>query len=123
MTQDMNTLGFDQIIEKLIKHAVSLPAKKILSETAPILNEGLCIARMEETTAALRVLENAGAPPLSQTEEAENSLNEAVQGGMLLPAQFSALARFCVTVRRMRRYLENAQQESAGIASDRKSVV
>lgn len=117
MTQDMITLGFDQIIERLKKHAVSLPARRLLSETSPILNEGLCAARMEETTAAVCVLENAGAPPLAQTEETEASLNEAVQGGMLLPERLSALARFCVTVRRMRRYLEGARLYSAGIAS------
>ena len=117
MTQDMIALGFDQIIEQLKKHAVSLPARRMLQETAPILNEGLCAARMEETTAALSVLESAGAPPLAQTEETENSLNEAVRGSMLLPARLSALARFCVTVRRMRRYLEEAGRISAGISS------
>ncbi len=52
MTQDMITLEFDKIIENLQSHAVSDKAKKLLSETAPILNEGLCRARMEETTAA-----------------------------------------------------------------------
>ena len=117
MTQDMITLGFDQIIEQLKKHAVSLPARRRLSETAPIMDEGRCAARMEETTAARCVLDNAGAPPLAQTEETEASLNEALQGGMLLPGQLSALASFCVTVRRMRRYLEGARLYSAGIAS------
>ena len=117
MTQDMITLDFDRIIERLQAHAVSPLARKLLAETAPIMNEGLCRARMEETTAALRVLKNAGAPPLAEMESMEKSLNEALQGGMLLPEQLSGAARFCVTVRRMRRYLQGAQLFSAGIAS------
>ncbi len=117
MTQDMIALGFDTIIEKLQSHAVSDKAKNQLSETVPILNEGLCRTRMEETTAARCVLEGAGLPPLADTDAAEAHLTQAVQGGMLLPAQISQTARFCVTVRRMRRYLQGAQIYSAGIAS------
>ena len=117
MTQDMVTLGFDRIIERLQAHAVSQAARRKLAEIAPILNEALCQARMDETTAALRVLQSAGAPPLAETEGPENSLREAAQGGMLLPAQLSALARFCVSARRLRRYLQSAQGSDAGIAS------
>ena len=117
MTQDMLTLDFNKIIERLQTHAVSPLARKKLAETAPIMNEGLCKARMEETTAALHVMKNAGSPPLAEMEEVEKSLSEAAQGGMLLPEQLSGVARFCVTVRRMRRYLQSAEMFSAGIAS------
>lgn len=117
MTQDWITLGFDQIIEQLKEQAVSQAAKRKLAETAPIMNEGLCLARMAQTTAARRVLEAAGTPPLGETEAAEKALDEALRGGMLLPAQLSATARFCVAVRRMKRYLRAAEGISAGIAS------
>lgn len=117
MTQDMITLGFDQIIEKLKEQAVSQAAREQLAETEPILNESLCMARMEETTAARKVIENAGTPPLTETDGAETGLVQAAQGGMLLPAQLGSIARFCSTIRRMRRYLQNAQIHSAGIAS------
>ena len=117
MTQDRITLGFDSIITRLREQAVSQAARQKLAETAPIMNEGLCRARMEETTAALHVMENAGSPPLTETEGTEDSLTQALQGGMLLPAQLCGTARFCTSVRRMRRYLEGAQLYSAGIAS------
>ena len=117
MKQDMISLGFDQIIEQLKDQAVSTAARKILSETAPLLNEGLCRTRMEETTAARRVMENTGTPPLAETEGTETGLAEALQGSMLLPAQLSSVARFCTAVRRLCRYLQNAQIHSAGIAS------
>ena len=117
MTQDMISLGFDQIIEQLKDQAVSQAARRKLEQTAPIMNEGLCRARMEETTAARRVIENAGTPPLTETDGTETGLTEACQGGMLLPAQLTFIARFCAAVRRLRRYLQGAELYSAGIAS------
>ena len=117
MIQDMITLGFDRIIEQLREQAVSQAAKQRLMETEPILHEGLCKARMEETTAARRVMENAGTPPLTDTEGTETGLIQAVQGGMLMPAQLTFIARFCATVQRLHRYLHGAQIYSAGIAS------
>ena len=109
MTQDMITLGFDRIIEQLQNQAVSQAARSRLAETEPILHEGLCRARMEETTAALHVMENAGTPPISETDGTETGLIQAAQGGMLLPSQLCAVARFCATIQRLRRYLQNAQ--------------
>jgi len=117
MTQDMAILGFDIIIERLQAQAVSRAARQRLAATAPILSEGLCRARMEETTAARCVMESAGAPPLDETEGPEDSLNQALQGGMLLPASLTSVARFCAAVRRLRRYLQGVQAASAGISS------
>ena len=117
MTQDMITLGFDLIIQQLQNQAVSQAARRKLAETEPILHEGLCRARMEETTAALYVMENAGTPPISETDGTEAGLIQAAQGGMLLPSQLCSVARFCATIQRLRRYLQNAQAWSAGIAS------
>ena len=117
MTQDMITLGFDLIIQQLQNQAVSQAARRKLAETEPILHEGLCRARMEETTAALYVMENAGTPPISETDGTEAGLIQAAQGGMLLPSQLCSVARFCATIQRLRRYLQNAQTWSAGIAS------
>ena len=101
MTQDMISLGFDRIIEKLKDQAVSAAARRKLSETAPLMNEGLCRARMEETTAARRVMESTGTPPLAETEGTETGLSEALQGSMLLPARLASVARFCTAVRRL----------------------
>ena len=113
MTQDMITLGFDRIIQQLQEQAISQAAKQRLAETEPILSEGLCKARMEETTAARRVMKNAGTPPLAETEGPDTGLIQAARGGMLLPAQLTSIARFCSTIQRLRRYLQG----------DRKSVV
>ena len=117
MTQDMLSLGYDQIIVQLQEMAVSRPARRILGDTEPILNESLCRARMEETTAARRVMENAGTPPLTETETTQEGLTAALQGGMLSPADLCSVARFCAAVCRLRRYLQGAALYSAAIAS------
>ena len=117
MTQDMLSLGFDQIIRQLQEMAVSGSARRMLDDTEPILNESLCRARMEETTAARRVMENAGTPPLTETEITQAGLAAALQGGMLSPADLCSVARFCAAIRRLRRYLQGAALYSAAIAS------
>ena len=117
MTQDMLSLGFDRIIEQLQEMAVSRSARRILADTEPILNESLCCARMEETTAARRVMENMGTPPLTETENTRAGLAAALQGGMLSPADLCSAARFCAAIRRLRRYLQGAAPYSAAIAS------
>ena len=117
MTQDMLSLGFDRIIEQLQEMAVSRSARRILADTEPILNESLCRARMDETTAARRVMENMGTPPLTETESTRAGLAAALQGGMLSPADLCSAARFCAAIRRLRRYLQGAAPYSAAIAS------
>ncbi len=117
MTQDMLSLGFDRIIEQLQEMAVSRSARRILADTEPILNESLCRARMDETTAARRVMENMGTPPLTETENTRAGLTAALQGGMLSPADLCSAARFCAAIRRLRRYLQGAAPYSAAIAS------
>ncbi len=117
MTQDMLSLGFDHIIEQLQEMAVSQSARRMLGGTEPILNESLCLARMEETTAARCVMENLGTPPLTETETTQAGLTAALQGGMLSPEDLCSVARFCAAVRRLRRYLRGASLCSAAIAS------
>jgi dsDNA-specific endonuclease/ATPase MutS2 len=72
---------------------------------------------MEETTAARGVMENTGTPPLTETEQTQNGLAAALQGGMLSPADLCCVARFCAAVRRLRRYLQGAALYSPAIAS------
>lgn len=117
MNQDMITLGFDLIIEQLKTNAVSGAAAEILDGTAPILNESLCRNRMTETTEARKVLEISGNPPLAIMNGLEETVTKAAQGDMLMPDQLTEAARFMGTVRRLKRYLQNAETGSPMIAS------
>lgn len=117
MNQDMKTLGFDLIIEQLKTNAVSAAAAELLSETGPILNESLCLNRMAETTEARKVLEISGNPPLAIMNGLDEAVTKAAQGDMLMPEQLTETARFMGTVRRLKRYLQNAESGSPMIAS------
>ena len=64
MQPHFETLEFPAILAKLKDLAVSEDAKQALEALEPAMNEQVCAARMAETTAARRVLDAFGAPPL-----------------------------------------------------------
>lgn len=113
------TLEFPRIIAMLQALAVSQPARDQLAALAPAMEEDVCLARMEATTAARRVLDAAGSPPLAIMDGLEAALQEAVQGGMLFPEQLTGIAGFAVSCRRMEAYLSGVAAQSAGIAAYR----
>ena len=59
-----------------LARAPPLAARERLAQIAPIMNEGLCLARMAQTTAARQVLDAAGAPPLGETDATEQGLDD-----------------------------------------------
>ena len=122
MTQDLITLNFHTILQRLADYAVSGAARAQLMETAPILDENAAAARMEETTAARRVLDAAGAPPLALMDGLDESLAQAAQGAMLSPGQLTGVARFAASARALARYLRAAEGINAGIASYRVEI-
>ena len=119
MNQDHITLEFPQIIAQLQELAVSQAARDELGRLEPILDEAICTARLEATTAARRVLDAAGAPPLAIMDGLEVSVAEAAMGSMLSPEQLTGVAVFAVSCRRMSSYLSSVAGQSAGIAAYR----
>ena len=122
MTQDLTTLHFQTILNRLADCAVSGAAKRKLAEICPILSEDIAVSRMEETTAARRVLDAAGAPPLALMDGLDESVSQAAQGAMLSPEQLTGVARFAASARALARYLRAAEGVSAGIASYRAEI-
>lgn len=110
----MNTmetiLEFDRIKEKLADCALSQNAKDKLYALSPYYKEKECRRHMEETTAARKVLDALGAPPLSPMERMGPMLVECEKGVMLLPEELERIAAFCVTCRRLSGYLKRAEE-------------
>lgn len=119
MNTNYITLEFPRIIAMLQELAVSAPARDALAHLAPSLEEAVCSSRMEATSAARRVLDAAGSPPLAVMDGLDATLQEAVQGGMLSPEQLTGVAGFGITCRRMAAYLSGVSAQSAGIAAYR----
>ncbi len=91
-------------------------AKQRLLALTPSLNEAHCRQMQEETTAARRILDACGSPPLTSMEEAERVLALAQAGGMLSGTELESVARFAVACGRMRRYLASAETTGAALA-------
>lgn len=119
MNPNYITLEFPRIIAMLQDLAVSQSARDELATLTPSLEEAVCLSRMEATTAARRVLDAAGSPPLAVMENLDAILQEATQGGMLSPEQLTGAAGFAVSCRRMEAYLSGVAAQSAGIAAYR----
>lgn len=119
MNPNYITLEFPHIVTMLQDLAVSQSARDELAALTPSLEEAVCLSRMEATTAARRVLDAAGSPPLAVMENLDATLQEAAQGDMLSPEQLTGAAGFAVSCRRMEAYLSGVAAQSAGIAAYR----
>lgn len=119
MNQDHITLEFPKIIAQLQELAVSQAAREALAQLTPSMEEAVCTARMEATSAARRVLDTAGSPPLAIMEGLEEAVGESVMGGMLTPEQLTGVMSFAVSCRRMGAYLSGVAAQSAGVAAYR----
>lgn len=110
-------LEFDKIKEELCSFAHSEGARERLAALSPTLKEAECRRWMAETTAARRILDGCGTPPLTAMAQVEELLTLACAGGMLLPEQLTSLAQFLTSCRRMRLYLEKARAVDDTISS------
>jgi dsDNA-specific endonuclease/ATPase MutS2 len=117
MNTHYQTLEFPAILKQLKDLAVSDAAREILGKLEPVLNEQACVQRMAETTAARRVLDAFGAPPLPMMTRLEESLTHAEIGTMLLPEQLNGVAMFAASCKRMVSYLRRIASQDATLYS------
>ena len=117
MKPHFETLEFPVILQQLKEHAVSETARQVLDQLEPILKEQVCKNRMLETTAARRVLDAFGAPPLPVMDRLEETLTMAEIGTMLSPAQLTGAATFAASCKRMTSYLSRIAAQDAALAS------
>jgi dsDNA-specific endonuclease/ATPase MutS2 len=68
------SLDFPKVLSLLADEAVSQAAKDALLTLSPAKSEQTCRRLMEETTAARRVLDAAGSPPLPMMDGLEEAI-------------------------------------------------
>ena len=117
MNTHYTTLEFPIILQQLKDLAVSGNARTILDTLQPALNEQTCVQRMNETTAARRVLDAFGAPPLPMMTHLDENLTLAEIGTMLSPEQLTGVAMFASSCKRMVGYLGRVVSQDATLAS------
>lgn len=116
MNPHYEALEFPAIIEALKNHAVSGEAIRALEELKPSMNETICRQRMAETTAAKKLLEGCGTPPLSTMEGLRDIIHQAEAGAMLSPGQLCTVARFGVECRRLAAYMKRGEAGGNAVA-------
>lgn len=109
-------LEFDQIKQMLTNCAVSEQAKQKLSLLSPILDEGECKLKMEETTQARVLLDTYGTPPLSHMKDLSEILLSVEQHSMLIPEQLISVSSFITTCERLTNYLKKAETSNLDLA-------
>ena len=113
----LSNLEFPLILQQLKELAVSQAAQDVLAALTPNMSEQTCQLRMMETTAARRVLDAFGAPPLPMMTRLDESLTHAEIGTMLSPEQLSGVAMFAASCKRMVSYLGRIESADATLAS------
>lgn len=122
MHHQFEALGFHEIIGNLKAFAMSEQAKEKLDKLMPYLDERICSRKMQETTAARRILDACGAPPLASMKGMGAVLAESEAGTMLLPDQLTGVARFAAACGRMCAYLLRGETLDQTVASYGRSL-
>ncbi|MCL1964177.1 MAG: DNA mismatch repair protein MutS [Firmicutes bacterium] len=117
MRKHTAAIEFDTILARLGDHCLCEKAKEKALALAPSMNETELRARLAETTAARRIIEALGTPPLSPTSETRKTLTLCEAGAMLTPGQLAGITRFVRTCNRMKSYLQRAEITETAVAA------
>ena len=123
MNIHFNALEFSTIIEKLKEHALSDKAKESFNTLKPYLSEDACIRNMAQTTAARRILDICGSPPLPSMKGMDELVALAISGAMLIPEQLTTAAQFAASCKRMATYLSRGETIDETVAYYGRSIL
>ena len=123
MNKHFEALGYHDIIEKLKEHALSDRAKAALDGLAPYMKEEACVRKMAETTAARRILDTCGSPPLPSMTGLEEILTLADSGAMLVPEQLMRAVSFTISSKQVSAYLQRGESVDMAVASYGRSIL
>lgn len=116
MNSSEKILEFDKIKEKLCANALSEQARARLLSLSPYMDEDECRRKLEETTAARKILDFCGTPPLTAMTKIGEILTLSQAGSMLVPEQLLSVVQFIVSCGRMKSYLKKAEAVDHTIA-------
>ena len=117
MNPHFEALEFPAILEKLKEHALSDAACAAIDALMPCMDEAKCRRLMAETTAARRILDTCGSPPLSPMKGLGELLASAETGAMLTPEELTGIAQFAVSCKRLSAYLLRGEGVDMAVAS------
>lgn len=122
MNSSEKILEYEQIKEMLCDHALSERARMRLAALSPYMDESECHRKMDETTAARKILDACGTPPLTAMTQVDQILTLCQAGSMLVPEQLSSVVQFILSCNRIKCYLKKAEMLDGTIACYGKSM-
>ena len=123
MNIHLEAIQFPAIIEKLKEHALSEGAKEALGQLTPCLKESVCLRMMSQTTAARKILDGCGSPPLPTMTGLDQALALADAGAMLMPEQLARVAQFAAACKRVAAYLSRGETIDETVAVYGRSIL
>lgn len=116
MNSSEKILEYDQIKAMLCEHALSERARMRLAALSPYMDESECHRKMDETTAARKILDACGTPPLTAMTQIDQILALCQAGSMLVPEQLLSVVQFILSCNRIKSYLKKAETSDGTIA-------
>lgn len=98
-------LEYDKILQMIADLAASRETKKRISELRPSPEFDEVEQMLRETSQAVQMIQQQGAPPLSPVGEVKNAARRAEAGGMLHLKELLQVASLFGTAERMRKYI------------------
>ncbi|MCL2285904.1 MAG: DNA mismatch repair protein MutS [Firmicutes bacterium] len=120
---DFKTLEFDNILEELSNHAVSMAAKERCRAVKPANDIAEATRLTNQTSDAKKIIEMAGNPPISVMTELEKIIGLVSADAMLTPENIGNVSAFLTSCTRMKTYLKKAESTETDIAFYGNSIV
>jgi len=111
-----NTLEFNKILTNLAQHTVSEAVSTRCLTLTPANNIHEVERRLNETSQAKKIIDQAGTPPLAAMTELDKIIGLLSVDAMLSPEQLGHISAFIVSCRRMVTYLQKAESTNTEIA-------
>ncbi len=122
MDRMMEILEFNRILNMLKEHAACDLAKEKIEKLEPFLSEEEVLRHIQETTEGRKIIEQCGTPPLSPMHELKKMLSQLGKGVYFTPEQLENIAQFFTACRRLKSYLEKAEQTSTSVSLYGRSI-
>ncbi|MBO5221574.1 MAG: endonuclease MutS2 [Clostridia bacterium] len=110
---ELNSLEYYKILERLAVHAISDPAKELCRDLRPHATAWEARRALEETDAALTILQRYGAPSFSDLKNIVSAARRAQNGATLAISELLAVADLLRIVRALG---ENRPSESGALS-------
>ncbi|WP_342563662.1 DNA mismatch repair protein MutS [Paenibacillus sp. FSL R7-0345] len=116
-TESLCTLGYEEIKQEVMRHAVSYEGRRLAGELVPMIYLPAIHRALEETEEAKELLERGASIPLPSLEGIEWIISLMGTGYLYNEQDFTAIATFLNSCSQLRKYMASKEQSAPRIAA------